>query len=78
MAQEKRKQSLYFPEEMLKEIQEEATQQPLAVVDRPAGLAGCARAVPEDAGRSKYFGPSSQGAALPANTSFQRKDIVNG
>jgi len=36
---DKRKQSLYFPEDMLREIQEEANRQdPLAVMDRPAGV----------------------------------------
>jgi uncharacterized small protein (TIGR04563 family) len=36
---DKRKQSLYFPEEMLKEIQEEATRQDRSlVVDRAEGV----------------------------------------
>jgi len=42
---DKRKQSLYFPEDMLREIQEEANRQDrslsLSLVNRPAGVEDC-------------------------------------
>ena len=38
---DKRKQSLYFPEDMLKEIQEEATRQDRSPSDRPEGMENC-------------------------------------
>ena len=77
MAQEKRKQSLYFPEEMLKEIQDEATRQDrsLSWIVQQAWRAARAQ-FPKMPGVAD-LGPSTQGVALPATT-FQRKDTVNG